>query len=123
MFQGLGASDGAFFSDMADDENGSMSTFCQVHQLQRALAYLADTARGGGQMIRKDGLNRVYDHQCWFQAADGLSDDVKLDGSQEIELFSGDIEPLGAHLHLLDRFFAGDVEHWTYIFCDSAGDL
>ena len=51
VFQGLWASDRAFFGDMANDEDGGMGTFCHLHKLQCAFANLADAARGGCQVV------------------------------------------------------------------------
>src|SRR5438270_13205683 len=65
MFQRFGAGNGTFPGDMADDENGRMAAFCQLHKLQRALTYLANASRGGCQVAGADRLNRIYNNGNW----------------------------------------------------------
>ena len=66
MFQRFGAGYGTFLGDMADDENGCMAAFCQLHKLKRALTYLANASRGGCQMAGENSLNRIYNNEGWF---------------------------------------------------------
>ena len=51
---------------------------------------------------------------------DCLGDDFDLDGGQQIEPLARDIQAFGPHLDLLNRFFAGDIEHRPDVLCDRA---
>src|SRR5579883_562358 len=104
VFQGFGTGNGAFFGDVADDEDGDMAAFGKLHQLQGAFAYLADAARRGWQMTGQHRLNRVDDDQRGFEAGNSFGDDLQFDGGQQIEPFAADIQPFSAHFDLLNRF-------------------
>ncbi len=53
----------------------------------------------------------------------GVDDGLHLDRSQQVEPFACDTQAFGAHLDLLDRLFARDVQHRPGIPGDVARDL
>src|SRR2546426_12708780 len=59
VFEGLWASNGAFFRDVSDDKDGCVGALCQLHELERTFTHLADTTGSGCQVTRKGSLNRL----------------------------------------------------------------
>src|SRR5438067_2508386 len=110
MLQGFGTSDSTFLGDMANDEDGRMRVFGQLHELKCAFTYLADAPRSGGQMTGKHGLNRIYYNQGWFQAVESFSNHLKFDRGEQVELLSTNTQAFGPHFDLLNRLFARDIE-------------
>src|SRR6266566_8194698 len=104
VFKSLGSGDGAFFGDMANDENRRESVFGQLHQLECAFAYLADTARSSRQVAGEDSLDRVDNDESWFKLMYSLGDYIHLDGCQQIEPLTADIQAFSAFLILLFFF-------------------
>ena len=93
--------------------------FAQRWTSRRALAHLADVARGRVKIVRVHRLDGV-DHQrlqTWVQRVGLCQDGVDIRLREQVERVALDAQPLGAHLDLLGRFLAGDVEHGRLLRC------
>lgn len=123
VFEDAGAGDGAFFGDVADEEEGGAGAFCHFLEAAGAFAYLADAAGGGFEVVGVGGLDGVYDDEDGVYFFDVFGHDGEVGFGDEEEVVGVEAEAVGAHFDLADAFFAGDVEGGAVGVGDEGGDF
>ena len=76
VFEGFGAGEGAFFGDVADDDNGGVGGFGGANDEVAAVGDLGDAAWGGGDFGDGEGLDGVDDDEVEVLGGDGFGDVV-----------------------------------------------
>jgi hypothetical protein len=95
----------------------------QHEELGRDLAHLADAAGRGREARRIDGLHRVHDQGRGLELVHVLEDALEARLRHEEEAGARDSQALAAHLDLLLRFLAGDVEDGAPLTAEEVRDL
>ena len=112
VFQDLGPGDASVLGDVADDEDRRPGRLGILEQRRGAFAYLRHASRRRVQQVGIDGLYRVDHHQVGPVFAD-LPDDIfeqRLGIDQAFVV--ADSDPPRAHLDLLGRLLARDIERF-----------
>ena len=124
VLQHARAGDGAILGDVADQDQGEAGGFGEADQLEGGGADLRHGAGGAVDAVEPHGLDGVDHDQSGvarlFQAG---GDVAQVDRGGEADLRVGDAEAPGAQAHLLDRFFARDVQHALAGTAEGGGGL
>ena len=84
----LGAGETAVLGDVADEKRREVLAFGREQQLRGRFANLTDAARGRLELQRIDGLDRIDDHECGFDARDFLENTLETGfGEQKAQIF------------------------------------
>jgi hypothetical protein len=111
MLQQTRSGNGAFFGDMANNENGDVLRLCQRHQLCRALAYLADAAWRRWDFGSDDRLNRIDNNYTRSQFEHMVANEFDSSVRTDVDVLALQPQPIATHAQLAGRFFARDIEH------------
>ena len=110
MFQNLRAGDGALLGDVADDEDRGARSFGVFEQRGGAFADLRHAAGRRLDQIGVDRLDRVDDHQVGALLFELRHDVFEQRLGVDHAGVVADADTVGAHLDLLGRLLARDVE-------------
>ena len=80
------ASQRALLGDVPDQNDGGAGAFGHARQMGRAFAHLGHRARGAGQLVRVDRLDRVHDHHGGLQFVDRGEHFFQLGFGQHLHL-------------------------------------
>ena len=81
-----------------------------AHQQRSALAHLRNTTRRRLQLLGKNGLDRVHDHNLRLLVPGGGHDALDAGLGHDLQFVFRQAKPAGAHGDLLLRLFTGDIQ-------------
>ena len=110
MFQNLGARDGAFLGNMADEDDRNATGFSKAEELRRHLFDLAHAAGSGFHVLAVHGLDGVHDHEVGSHFLGFGQDGAHIGLAEDEAVVAGAAQAVGPHFHLLDGLFSGDVQ-------------
>ncbi len=100
----------SIFGDVADHHDRHAARFGEARQIGGGFAHLRHAARRRLNIRHVHHLDRVDHHQLRLFLLGDLADLLDAGFRQHIEVFARQAKTVRAHRHLLQRFFAGDVE-------------
>ena len=111
VFEEFGAGDGAFFGNVADNNDGGIGFLGGSDEQAGAITDLGGRTGGGGIVLGRNGLNRVDDDQFGFETTGVTKNFFKRRGIEKLNVrrvFFGQAGDAGGDL--ADVFFGTDVE-------------
>ena len=111
VFQDLWPGYKALFIHMADDKNGDIPLFSQLHKLHGAVLNLADAAGGRIDLLVIQGLNGVHNENVRLFGLNALQHIAQIRLREDEKIFTFCVQTLRPELELVDGFFAGDIEN------------
>ena len=106
VLERLGPGEAAVLRHVSDQEDGRVRAFRREQQLRCRFADLSDAPGSRLELERKDGLNRIDNHQGGFDPIDLLENPLEAGFGEQIQGRRTDREPLAARFHLMFRFLA-----------------
>ena len=114
MLQDLGACDGAFFGNMADEDDRNAGGFGKAKQLRRHLLDLAHAAGGGIHVLAIHRLHRVHYHQVRRHLLGLREDGSHIRFTVNEAVVAGAAQAVGPHFHLFDGLFTRDIQRFEF---------
>ena len=110
MFQHLGTGQGAVFGHMPHQEQHSAGLLGKARQVSGAFAHLGHATGGRGDLLGVHHLYRIHHQHLGFVLLRGGDDGLHIGLGHQAQLVGGQLQPLGAHRHLLQGFLPGDIQ-------------
>ncbi len=94
MFDDTRPGNGAFLSDVADDEDGDLVLLGELHDTPDALAQLGDRTRRRRDVVARHCLNRVDDENLYFVLTRLVDDIVEGCVGEQLKFARIEAEPV-----------------------------
>ncbi len=111
VLQHTRARDRPSLGHVTNQEQRDPLRLCQSQEGRSTCFDLADAPGRGFQLIGRDSLDRVHDHHSRIQLLNMSQNLVQRDFGHNIEGRLLQAEAVRAHLDLVHRFLARDIEH------------
>ena len=122
MLQNLGAGNAAFFVDVTDENDRNAFAFCFFDKRERAFLNLCNAAGGRGDLVVKNGLDRVYDENIGLYFV-GLCQDMAYVGlGKNKQIVPPHAKTLGAKLELAVGFLTRNIKDLS-VLTENVRDL
>ena len=106
---------GSFLGHMADDEDGDVIGFGQLHELCRHLAHLRNRSLNSRNLRRHNGLDGVDDKKVRLDPLYLCSHALHIGLGIEIKLTVDISQTLCSKLDLLGRLLSTDIENRSHL--------